>query len=61
MCIEWRSNVHCHLFCVRHIIVAGKTEVFETWESDWMCGLNELTDDPFTDGQKLVLMLPVRR
>ena len=45
--------------CLRHIIVAGKTEVFETWESDWMCQLNELTEDPTTDGQKLVLKVPV--
>ena len=58
--IEWRSNVHCYLFRVRHIIVGGKTEVFETWKSDWMCGLNELTGDPTTDGPKLVLKLPVR-
>jgi len=42
----------------KHIIVAGKTEVFETWECDWMCGLNELAEDPTTDGQKLVLKLP---
>ena len=61
MCIEWRNNVHCYLFCVRHIIVAGKTKVFGTWESDWMCGLNELTGDPITDGQELLLLLPVRR
>lgn len=54
-------NVRCGVLSDnRHIIVAGKTEVFETWECDWFCQLNELVEDPKTDGQKLVLVVPVR-
>jgi len=45
----------------RHIIVAGKTEVFETWQCDWMCEFRELQEEPTTDGQKLVLKVPVRQ
>ncbi|XP_068741113.1 intermembrane lipid transfer protein VPS13A-like [Montipora capricornis] len=44
----------------KHIIVAGKTEVFEAWECDWMCGLHELKEEPTTDGHKLVLRVPDR-
>lgn len=52
-------NVRCDVSSDnRHIIVAGKTEVFETWECDWFCRLNELAEDPKTDGQKLVLVVP---
>ena len=40
--------------------MAGKTEVFEAWECDWMCGLHELKEEPTTDGHKLVLRVPVR-
>lgn len=43
----------------RHIIVAGKTEVFGNWESDWFCGFDELTSDPTTDKNKLILTVPV--
>ncbi|XP_022794312.1 vacuolar protein sorting-associated protein 13A-like [Stylophora pistillata] len=39
----------------KHIIVAGKTEVFEAWQIDWMCGFQELTAEPTTDGERLVL------
>lgn len=54
-------NVRCDVSSDnRHIIVAGITEVFETWECDWFCQLNELAEDPKTDGQKLVLVVPVR-
>lgn len=54
-------NVRCDVLSNnRHIIVAGKTEVFETWECDWFCQLNELAEDPKTNGQKLVLVVPVR-
>ncbi|KAL9987728.1 hypothetical protein ACROYT_G002079 [Oculina patagonica] len=56
---------HCHLnakkalvITNKHIIVAGKTEVFETWECDWMCEFSELAEEPTTDGQKLVLKVP---
>ena len=45
----------------RHIIVAGKTEVFETWECDWMCEFTELQAEPTTEGQKLILKVPVRQ
>ena len=48
-------------FSGRHIIVAGKTEVFETWECDWMCEFRELQEDPTTAGQKLILKVPVRQ
>lgn len=43
----------------RHIVVAGKTEVFDTWECDWLCEFGELAEEPTTDGQKLVLKVPV--
>lgn len=56
---------HCHLnikkallITNKHIIVAGKTEVFETWECDWMCEFRELQEDPTTAGQKLILKVP---
>ena len=44
----------------RHIIVAGKTEVFEAWQIDWMCRFEELTGEPTTEGERLVLKVPVR-
>ena len=39
--------------------MAGKTEVFETWQCDWMCEFTELQEEPTTEGQKLILKVPV--
>lgn len=45
----------------KHVIVAGKTEVFEAWKCEWKCGLNELREEPTTDGQRLVLPIPDKK
>ena len=61
------NKVNLSLICLnffitfgRHIIVAGKTEVFEAWQIDWMCRFDELTGEPTTEGERLVLKVPVR-
>ncbi|EDO34505.1 predicted protein [Nematostella vectensis] len=42
----------------KHIIVAGKAEVFGNWECDWSCDYNDLTAEPEADKNKLVLRVP---